>query len=525
MAVRIMAGFYFVEQNTTRGPINFSSWTTDTFGYEHDYVGQGWTQINAHVDVRAEHGNLIRDIGARSTVLLKNVNHTLPLTGKEKLTAVFGNDAGPNIAGPNSCSDRGCDNGTLGMAWGSGSANFPYLVTPDTAIQNTVLAAGGAYESSLDNSQLATIGALARRANVSIVFANSDSGEGYIEVDGNLGDRNNLTFWQGAEAAIDAIAGSCSNTVLVVHSTGPVLLEQYKNHPNITAILWAGVPGQESGNSIADVLYGRVNPGAKLPFTIGRNRSDYGTDILYTPNTGEGGVPQVNFKEGVFIDYRAFDSHNETPTYEFGYGLSYTTFSYSNLHITKLNVSDYVPFSGYTSAAPTYGNFSLDQANHLFPANFSRVPLYQYPWLNSTNLTEASADPHYAAPGFVPAGSQNGSAQPVPKAGGAPGGNPMLYDVLYRVEATITNTGNVAGEEVPQLYISREGPYDPVRELRGFERLSIQPNSSATFSVDVTRRDISSWSIIEQDWYVRDSTKRVWVGSSSRNLLLEGVLA
>jgi len=101
----------------------------------------------------------------------------------------------------------------------------------------------------------------------------------------------------------------------------------------------------------------------------------------------------------------------------------------------------------------------------------------------------------------------------------------MLYDVLYRVQATITNTGSVVGEEVPQLYISRGGQYNPVRELRGFERLSIQPNSSTTFSVDVTRRDISSWDPVSQDWIVTNATKRVWVGSSSRKLLLEGVLA
>lgn len=100
----------------------------------------------------------------------------------------------------------------------------------------------------------------------------------------------------------------------------------------------------------------------------------------------------------------------------------------------------------------------------------------------------------------------------------------MLYDVLYRVQATIGNTGSVAGEEVPQLYISRGGPYDPVRELRGFERLSIQPNTSTTFSVDVTRRDISSWDTVSQDWIVNNATKRVWVGSSSRKLLLDGVL-
>jgi hypothetical protein len=179
-----------------------------------------------------------------------------------------------------------------------------------------------------------------------------------------------LTFWQGADEAIERVAGNCSNTILVVHSTGPVLLEMYKKHPNITAILWAGVPGQESGNAIADVLYGRVNPSAKLPFTVGKKREDYGVDILYTPNAP---VPQINFKEGLFIDYRAFDRYNETPTYEFGFGLSYTTFSYSSLHVTKLNATAYEPFSGTTKPAPTIGNFSTNAEDYLFPANFTRV--------------------------------------------------------------------------------------------------------------------------------------------------------
>ncbi|EME46677.1 glycoside hydrolase family 3 protein [Dothistroma septosporum NZE10] len=523
MAVRIMAGFYYVEADTERDEINFSSWTKDTFGYEHYFVGEGGiAQVNYHKDVRAEHGALIRKHGAESTVLLKNVKNTLPLTGKEPLTAVFGFDAGGNPQGPNSCSDRGCDNGTLGMAWGSGSTDFTYLITPDTAIQNEIVSKGGAYESVLDNYADDSIDDLAHRANVSIFFANSDSGEWYLEVDGNLGERNNLTLWKGADAALAKVAANCSNTILVVHSVGPVELEKYKHHPNITAILWAGIPGQESGNSIADVLYGRTNPGAKLPFTIGKDRKDWGVDALYTPNHA---VPQIQLTEGKFIDYRTFDQFNITPTYAFGYGLSYTTFSYSNLKITKRNTTAYVPFTGYSQPAQTYGTISNETSDYLFPSNFSRVSLFHYPWLNSTNLTLASSDPHYGLPGFIPEGATNSSAQPIPKAGGAPGGNPSLYDIVYEVEATITNTGKVAGYEVPQLYISRGGPYDAVRELRGFEKLWIEPNRTATLRVEVTRRDISSWSVEEQDWYVRNTTKKVWVGKSSRDLPLQGVLA
>ncbi|KAM0718736.1 hypothetical protein Q7P37_005807 [Cladosporium fusiforme] len=525
MAMRIMAAYYKVDVDANRTDINFHSWTKDTYNFEQFYVKKGWQKVNDHVNVRADHAALIRHVGAASTVLLKNTNKTLPLAGDEVLTTVFGADAGPNPRGPNGCPDRGCNDGTLAMSWGSGTAEFPYLVTPDTAIQREVLAKGGSYESSFDNYDLDTIGPLARRSNVSIVFANSNAGEGFIQVDGNVGDRNNLTLWGGADELVKTVTSECSNTILVIHSVGPVLLEEYKNNPNITAILWAGVPGQESGNAIADVLYGHVNPGAKLPWTIGKNRTDYGTDILYNDND-EGGIPQLNFKEGKIIDYRNFDLHNKTPTYEFGFGLSYTTFSYSDLEIENLNASAYVPFTGYTPKAPTFGNFSMNPSDHTFPSNFTdRVPLYHYPWINSTNLTESYGGPNYGSNDFVPAGSQNGSAQPIPKAGGAPGGNPSLYDVLFRVYATITNTGSVPGQEVPQLYVSRGGPHDPVRELRGFEKLSIAPNATARVSFDITRRDLAGWNTVEQDWVVRNTTKKVWVGSSSRDLPLSGVLA
>ena len=70
----------------------------------------------------------------------------------------------------------------------------------------------------------------------------------------------------------------------------------------------------------------------------------------------------------------------------------------------------------------------------------------------------------YALPGFVPAGSQDGSPQPLLPAGGAPGGNPQLYDVLYEVTATITNTGKVPGEEVPQLVSSFKSLVYPFRK-------------------------------------------------------------
>lgn len=322
---------------------------------------------------------------------------------------------------------------------------------------------------------------------------------------------------------LDAVTSQCNNVVLVVHSVGPVILEKYQNNPNVTAIVWAGLPGEASGLSIADVLYGRVNPGAKLPFTVGKNRKDYGTDILYSMNQD---VPQVNFQEGVFTDYRAFDKLNTSVTYPFGFGLSYTTFNYSNLQVRKVSAGNYTDFTGYTSAAQTYGTIDNNTVSHLFPANFTKTSLYLYPWLNTTNLSAAVSGPHYGNNDFIPEGALDSSPQKVNPAGGAPGGNPGLYDVLYEVTATITNTGSVAGDEVPQLYVSLGGSSErnPPRVLRGFERLSIQPNASTTFTASLTRKDLSNWDTVKQNWVISATNKTVWVGSSSRSLPLSAPL-
>ncbi|CAK3885852.1 glycoside hydrolase family 3 [Lecanosticta acicola] len=529
MAVRIVATWYYVgrENNQVENAPNFSSWSQDTYGFQHFFAQEDFTQINYHVDVQQEHYQGIREVATKGTVLLKN-NGVLPLTGKEKLTTVFGSDAAENQYGPNGCADRGCDNGTLAMGWGSGTANFPYLITPLEAIKAEVRGQRGNIESVTDDYAYSQISALAHRAGevngVCLVFANSDSGEGYIVVDGNEGDRNNLTLWHNGDTLIQNVTSQCNNTVVVMHTVGPVLVTPWYENPNVTAIVWAGIPGQESGNAITDILYGKANPGGKTPFTWGAKREDYGTDVIYTPNNGVN-APQDNFVEGIFIDYRAFDRANIKPIYEFGYGLSYTSFAFSNLQVQSNGIPAYTPTSGSTPPAPTYGVIGNNSAEYVFPANFSRVEAYIYPYLNSSSLGASSGDPEYGVSYSWPQGSYDSSPQPYLPAGGrAPGGNPALYDVLFTVTATVQNTGKVVGDEVPQLYVSLGGPNDPKVVLRNFDRLTIQPGASATFNATVTRRDLSNWDTASQNWVISSYPKTVYVGNSSRNLPLKAAL-
>jgi beta-glucosidase len=242
--------------------------------------------------------------------LLKNTNNSLPLK-KPKSLAIIGQDAIVNPQGPNACNDRGCDTGTLAMGWGSGTAQFPYLVAPLDAIKTQAQSDGTTLQTSTTDSTSSGASA-AQAAETAIVFITSDSGEGYITVEGVAGDRNNLDPWHSGNDLVKAVAATGKPTIVVIHSTGPVALESILSNPSVVAVLWAGIPGQESGNALADVLYGSTAPSGKLPFTIAKQLSDYGTSI-------SGG--DDSFPEGLFIDYRHFDKNNIAPRYEFGYGL------------------------------------------------------------------------------------------------------------------------------------------------------------------------------------------------------------
>ncbi len=120
----------------------------------------------------------------------------------------------------------------------------------------------------------------------------------------------------------------------------------------VPAVLQAWYPGEEDGNAVADVLFGAFNPSGKLPITFPAHESD-------VPASSPGQYPGVDgtaiYSEGVFVGYRHYDQHKIAPLFPFGYGLSYTTYQFSNLKITKGTGAAVTVEVDVTNTGPTTG--------------------------------------------------------------------------------------------------------------------------------------------------------------------------
>lgn len=203
--------------------------------------------------------------------------------------------------------------GILAVGWGSGMTSFSYLVSPLEAIQARVRkdSSGSQVSWFLNNWDLEGAQATALDQEVALVFVNADSGEGFLTVDGNEGDRKNLTLWGNADELIAAVASVNKNTIVIAHSVGPAIVEPWIENPNITAVVWAGLPGQEAGNSITDVLYGDVNPSGRLPYTIAKRPEDYSAQLV--TGGADDDILRIDYTEGLNIDYRHFDAVCASP--------------------------------------------------------------------------------------------------------------------------------------------------------------------------------------------------------------------
>jgi beta-glucosidase len=164
--------------------------------------------------------------------------------------------------------------------------------------------------------------ALAAKSDVAIVFAGLTrewESEGFDRPDMELpGDQVKL---------IEQVAAANRNTIVVLNVGSPLNMNWLDE---VAAVVQAWYLGQETGHAIADVLFGDVNPSGKLPTTFPRRLQDNPAYINYP---GENG--QVLYGEGLFVGYRYYDKKDIAPLFPFGYGLSYTTFAYRNLKLSK----------------------------------------------------------------------------------------------------------------------------------------------------------------------------------------------
>ncbi|KAJ4385745.1 hypothetical protein N0V93_010175 [Gnomoniopsis smithogilvyi] len=290
-----------------------------------------------------------------SHVLVKNSNNTLPFKSPE-LISVFGYSAktpdsfGKSNAGWNAGTYSLGANDTfdIDVPYGSGSLASGSGI----AVNGTIVSGGGsgANEPAYISSPFSALSARAQEdgtglywdfestnplidpnSDACIVDVNAFASEGW--------DRPNLHD-DFTDNIILNVAANCSNTIVIFQNAAARLVDTFIDHPNVTALIFAHVPGQDSGKALVSLLYGDENFSGKLPYSVPKNESDY--DGLDKPALPEGEFllfPQADFDEGVYIDYRAFDAKNYTPRYEFGFGLSYTTFDFSGLSVAKGNAS------------------------------------------------------------------------------------------------------------------------------------------------------------------------------------------
>ncbi len=259
------------------------------------------------------HNQFARDAAAAGTVLLKNNGGLLPLSSSVHSIAVIGSVAS---AAP------------ISTGGGSASVNLSYNVTPLAGI--TSRAGGGITVNYAqgDGASVSQAVQLATNSDVAIVCVGQQTSEG--------SDRSSLSLPNGQDALINAVAAANPNTVVVVYSSSATLMP-WANQ--VAAVLMAWYPGQENGNALARVLFGDVNPSGKLPVTIpaAANQVPTSTAAQFPGVNGH-----VSYSEGLEVGYRWYDANNMTPLFPFGYGLSYSTFGYSNLTVSAVSPSGQV---------------------------------------------------------------------------------------------------------------------------------------------------------------------------------------
>jgi len=369
------------------------------------------TEINA-----AGNGARSRKIGEQSAVLLKNEGRLLPLDAASAGRVL--------IVGQKDYVDDACQGGG-----GSSKVTPLYTVTPVDGMRDVLADLGSTatvekFTVTRDLSNLEQAVAAAKEADTLVIMA------GVVATEG--ADRPSIAMFDGQDEMISALLGLVEKTVVVLKDASPVLMPWLDRAP---AVLEAWNQGAEDGHVVADLLFGVVNPSGKLPTTYPRSEDDTiyaGRPERYPGIDAGEGFPTITYSEGREIGYRWHQAQGIEPLFPFGFGLSYTTFSITDVAVT---------------------------------------------------------------------GTTNDGTQPIV------------------VEASVTNTGDMAGAEVVQVYLGVPSLKQPPKRLVGFIKVFLEPGETkrAAITIDpfTTNHPLSVWSDAEHAFIVPRGNFTVYVGTSS----------
>src|SRR5579875_995196 len=244
-------------------------------------------------------------IAEEGTVLLKNSSGVLPLTSADKSVAVIGSDASGSA---------------LTAGGGSAGVTSSGTVTPLQGI--TAAAPSGVTVSYNDGSSDSSAASLAASSSVAVVFVSNFESEG--------SDLSSIDLSSADNSLIAAVAAANPHTIVVLNTGSAVTMPWL---PEVAGVMEAWYPGQEDGTAVASLLFGSTDPSGHLPVTFPASLSQVPAS---TPQQWPGENGTVQYSEGVDVGYRWYDSQGLTPLFPFGYGLSYTSFAFSNLKVGSL---------------------------------------------------------------------------------------------------------------------------------------------------------------------------------------------
>ena len=357
---------------------------------------------------------IARQIEEECIVLLKNEGALLPLSPDNKVAFIGKYAKSPRYQGGGSSHIN-----SYKVESALDAAEFASNVQKD----RIVFAQGyDDKEDRIDEALCAEAVEKARNADVAVIFAglpDNFESEGY--------DRKHMRMPDCQNHLIEAVAAVQPNTIVVLHNGAPVEMPWVDQ---VKGVLEAYLGGQAVGGAVVNVLYGKANPSGRLAETFPFRLQD---TPCYLNFGGE--HDKSVYSEGVFVGYRYYTSKDMKVLFPFGYGLSYTTFEYSNLSTDKETINESEPL---------------------------------------------------------------------------------------RVSVDVTNTGTRFGKEVVQLYVASKGGtvIRPVRELRAFDKIGLNPGETKTVTFILDRRAFAYWNTEIHDWHVESGEYEVQIGKNAQEIVL-----